>query len=63
MTPRHAFAAIPTPLAAALFLLAACAGGLAANKRSPGVIENGEFKPTLAPVADYGPAPSLTCPG
>ena len=50
------------PVAAACLLAAGCAAGAAANRRSPGVIENGAFKPTLAPVANYGPDTSLTCP-
>src|SRR5512141_2219196 len=61
MTPRRGFPLAAAPVAA-MFLLAACAAGLAANKRSPGVIENGEFKATLPPVANYGPDPKLTCP-
>ena len=53
-------AAIP---AAAVFLLAAGCGSVAAvNKRSPGVLENGSFRPSMAPVANYGPDPALTCP-
>lgn len=35
---------------------------LAANKRSPGAIENGAFKPARPPEANYGPDPALTCP-
>jgi len=49
--------------AAAVFLLAAGCGSVAAvNKRSPGVLENGSFRPSMAPVANYGPDPALTCP-
>lgn len=47
--------------AAALFF-AACAAGLAANKKTPGVLENDLFKPTRPPQANYGPDPALTCP-
>ncbi len=49
-------------LAAVLLLALGCAAGIAANKRSPGVIENGAFKPTRPPNPNYGPDPSLTCP-
>jgi uncharacterized protein YkwD len=49
-------------LAAILLLALGCAAGIAANKRSPGVIENGAFKPTRPPNPNYGPDPSLTCP-
>jgi uncharacterized protein YkwD len=46
-----------------VFLLAAgCASVAAVNKRSPGVLENGSFRPSMAPVANYGPDPALTCP-
>src|ERR1041384_3629938 len=48
-------------LAAALFF-SGCAASLAANKRSPGVVENGQFKPSRPPQANYGADPLLTCP-
>src|SRR3954468_2301096 len=50
------------PWAAAFLIAAGCAAGLAANKRSPGVVESGSFKPTRATAAKYGPDPSFTCP-
>jgi len=63
MTPRvRVRLAAATPVAVASLLVAGCAGGMAANRRSPGVIENGAFKPGRAPAASYGPDPSLTCP-
>jgi uncharacterized protein YkwD len=62
MTRRRGFRVAAAPIAALFLLAAACAAGVSANKRSPGVIENGEFKPTLAPVANYGPDPKLACP-
>jgi len=46
----------------AILGLAACAAALAANRRSPGVIEGGNFKPTLPPAANYGPDPARNCP-
>jgi uncharacterized protein YkwD len=45
----------------AVSLLAGCAAGVAANKRSPGVVENGVFRPALPQAKNYGPDPSLTC--
>ena len=43
--------------------LAGCAAALQANKRQPGAIENGAFKPSRPPAASYGPAePGVTCP-
>ena len=51
-----------TPVAAACLLAIGCSGGLAASRRSPGVIENGAFKPTRPPAANYGADPSLSCP-
>ncbi len=45
----------------AIAMLAACAG-MTAGRGSPGVVENGAFKPTLPPAANYGPDPSRTCP-
>ena len=63
MTPRvRVRLAAVTPVAVASLLVAGCAGGMAANRRSPGVIENGAFRPGRAPAASYGPDPSLTCP-
>ena len=48
---------------AAVSLFAACAAGIAANKRSPGAVENGAFKPTRPPAAAFGaPDPTFTCP-
>jgi uncharacterized protein YkwD len=49
-------------LAAVLFLAVGCAGAMSANKRSPGVIENGAFRPTRPANPNYGPDPSLACP-
>src|SRR6185503_21234842 len=48
-------------VAAALFF-SGCAASLAANKRSPGTVENGEFKPSRPPEANYGADPALVCP-
>jgi uncharacterized protein YkwD len=48
--------------AAAFLLAAGCGASLAASRSSPGVIENGAFKPARPPVANYGPDPSLRCP-
>jgi uncharacterized protein YkwD len=63
MTPRAGIQVAAAPLAAVLLLAAAgCGAALSANRRSPGVIESGTFKPTRAPAANYGPDPSLTCP-
>ncbi len=62
MTSKARVQVAGAPVLASVLLLAGCAGALAANKRSPGVIENGAFKPVRAPVASYGPDPSLTCP-
>src|SRR5882724_10997702 len=42
--------------------LAGCAGALAVNRRSPGTVENGMFKPSLPPAGNYGPDPGRTCP-
>ena len=42
--------------------LAGCAGALAVNRRSPGTVENGMFKPSLPPAANYGPDPGRACP-
>lgn len=41
---------------------AGCASIAAANKRSPGVIENGNFRPTLPAAETYGPNPKYVCP-
>lgn len=43
-------------------VLAGCAAALQANKRSPGTLENGEFKPQRPPQERYGADPALTCP-
>jgi uncharacterized protein YkwD len=48
--------------AAALLFTAGCAAALQANKRSPGVMSEGEFKPQRPPVAAYGPDKAETCP-
>src|ERR1700730_737535 len=62
MTSRCGVLVAAAPAVAA-FLLAAGGGSVAAvNKRSPGVLENGSFRPSMAPVANYGPDPALTCP-
>ncbi|MGZ6143243.1 MAG: hypothetical protein ACXWLM_07885, partial [Myxococcales bacterium] len=39
-----------------------CAAALQAAKRSPGTLENGEFKPSRPPTEAYGPDNTLTCP-
>ncbi|HET7785901.1 MAG TPA: CAP domain-containing protein [Myxococcales bacterium] len=62
MTPRGRVPFSAAPVAAALLLAAGCGANLSANRRSPGVVENGTFKPAKAPVAAYGQDPSLTCP-
>ena len=49
-------------VAGVLLLTTACAAGLAANKKSPGSIENGEFKPSRPPVEAYGADKTLACP-
>ena len=49
-------------VAGALLLTTACAAGLSANKKSPGTLENGEFKPSRPPVDAYGPDKTLGCP-
>ena len=59
---RRVAASVPAWPTAALLLLAACGGALTANRRSPGVMEQGAFKPTLPAAANYGPDPTLTCP-
>ena len=50
-------------VAGVLLLTCACAAGLAANKKSPGSMENGEFKPSRPPVEAYGEDKTLLCPG
>lgn len=62
MTTRAGVQIAAAPVAALFLLAAGCAVGMAANKRSPGVIENGVFKPTRPTAATYGPDPSLACP-
>ncbi len=62
MTSKARIQVVGAPLAASFLLLAGCAGALGANKRSPGVIENGTFRPVRAPAAAYAPDPSFTCP-
>jgi uncharacterized protein YkwD len=50
---------------AAALLLQSCASfsqAAAANKRNPGALEAGNFKPALPPAENYGPDPKLTCP-
>jgi uncharacterized protein YkwD len=37
-------------------------GALNANKRAPGQVANGQFKPALPPAANYGPDATRTCP-
>jgi uncharacterized protein YkwD len=49
-------------VAAALLLTSACAATLAANKKSPGTLADGQFKPARPPVEAYGPDKTLTCP-
>src|SRR5438045_7736428 len=49
-------------LAATLLVLAGCAAALQANKKSPGKLENGEFKPERPPQEKYGADPALPCP-
>src|SRR5207244_4143635 len=39
-----------------------CAGALQAVKRSPGKLENGEFKPERPATEKYGPDKTLACP-
>jgi len=53
-----------TFLAAAISMAMGCAGLASANKRSPGSVTDGKFKPaaTYPPAANYGPEPKLTCP-
>ncbi len=47
---------------AALAFLAGCAAALQANKKQPGKLENGEFKPERPPQERYGADPALACP-
>ncbi|TMA30153.1 MAG: hypothetical protein E6J88_06330 [Deltaproteobacteria bacterium] len=49
-------------LAALLPVVIGCAGALQAVKRSPGKLENGEFKPERPPTEKYGPDKTLACP-
>jgi len=62
MTSRCGVLVAAAPAAAAFLLAAGCGSVAAVNKRSPGVLENGSFRPSMAPVANYGPDPALTCP-
>jgi uncharacterized protein YkwD len=62
MTSRCGVLVAPASAAAVFLLAAGCGSVAAANKRSPGVLENGSFRPSMAPVANYGPDPALTCP-
>ena len=62
MTSRCGVLVAVAPAAAAFLLAAGCASVAAVNKRSPGVLENGSFRPSRAPVTNYGPDPALTCP-
>jgi uncharacterized protein YkwD len=51
-------------LAAASLFSSGCASfsqSLAANKRTPGVIESGAFKPALPPADAFGPNPRYVC--
>jgi uncharacterized protein YkwD len=61
MTTRLGAQVAAAPVAA-LLLLAGCGASMAANKRTPGVIENDAFRPDRPPAASYGPDPSFTCP-
>ena len=62
MTRRVAHSVPAFPIAVLLLLAAACGGALSGAKHSPGVMEQGSFKPSLTPTANYGPDPALTCP-
>jgi uncharacterized protein YkwD len=62
MTPRPGISLPAAPIVAVLLLAAGCGATLAANKKAPGTVESGTFKPGRAPAAAYGPDPSLTCP-
>ncbi len=62
MTSRFGVLVAVAPAAAAFLLAAGCASVAAVNKRSPGVLENGSFRPSRTPVTNYGPDPALTCP-
>ena len=62
MTSRFGVLVAAAPAAAVFSLAAGCGSVAAVNKRSPGVLENGSFRPSMAPVANYGPNPALTCP-
>jgi uncharacterized protein YkwD len=48
-------------VAAGLLLTSACAASLAANRKSPGTMADGQFKPARPPVEAYGDK-TLTCP-
>jgi len=62
MTLRRRVPVAAASAATAFLLAAGCGSAAAINKRSPGVLENGSFRPSIAPVASYGPDPALTCP-
>lgn len=47
---------------AAAFSFSGCASLAAANKRTPGVMANGSFKPALPPNENFGPNPRYVCP-
>ncbi len=50
-------------LAAALLSLTfGCAAAMQANKKSPGTLSDGQFKPQRPPQEAYGADPKLTCP-
>src|SRR3954469_10340685 len=49
-------------VAIGVVILAGCAAALQANKKSPGKMENGEFKPERPAQEKYGPDPALACP-
>src|SRR5438105_12795481 len=49
-------------LATLLLAVVGCAAALQAAKRSPGKLENGEFKPERPPTENYGPDKTLNCP-
>jgi uncharacterized protein YkwD len=53
-----------TFLAAVIAMAIGCGGLAGANRRSPGVISDGNFKPAAnyPPEPSYGPDPKLTCP-
>lgn len=47
---------------AAAFVFSGCAASIAANKKSPGKVENGMFQPTRPPQAHFGQDTTLPCP-